>query len=187
MVHRDIKPHNLLLTADGKVVKVLDMGLARLDHPAVEDDQSTVTQEGAVMGTPDYMAPEQALESHTVDIRADLYSVGCTFYYLLAGCVPFPTGTLLQKLNKHQNEEPPALEALRPDVPPGLAGVVRKLMAKKPEDRYQTPAEVAVALTAVCGTPCGPFVEARGNERTVAEGGKGVAHPEAATVNSALA
>ena len=95
MVHRDIKPANLLLTADGKTVKILDMGLARLDQPAADDDKSsTMTQEGAVMGTPDYIAPEQALESHTVDIRADLYSLGCTFYFLLTGRVPFPGGTL---------------------------------------------------------------------------------------------
>src|SRR5579862_9652651 len=104
MVHRDIKPANLLLTTDGKLVKVLDMGLARLDSRSEDDDDksSTMTQHGAVMGTPDYIAPEQALESHTVDIRADLYSLGCTFYFLLAGRVPFPGGTILQKLNKHQ-------------------------------------------------------------------------------------
>ena len=86
MVHRDIKPANLLLTADGKTVKILDMGLARLDRPSADGEaSSTMTQEGAVMGTPDYIAPEQAMESHTVDIRADLYSLGCTFYYLLTG------------------------------------------------------------------------------------------------------
>src|ERR1700719_3572450 len=122
------------------------MGLARLDHPSEDDNSSTMTQEGAVMGTPDYIAPEQALESHTVDIRADLYSLGCTFYYLLTGRVPFPSGTLLQKLNKHQNQEAPAVQAIRPDVPPSVAVVIRKLLAKKPEDRYQTPAEVAVAV-----------------------------------------
>lgn len=83
LVHRDIKPHNLLLTAEGKTVKVLDMGLARLDQPSEDDNSSTMTQEGSVMGTPDYIAPEQAMDSHTVDIRADLYSLGCTFYYLL--------------------------------------------------------------------------------------------------------
>ena len=85
LVHRDIKPHNLLLTADGQTVKVLDMGLARLDPLPGDDRSATMTQEGAVMGTPDYIAPEQALDSHTVDIRADLYSLGCTFYYLLTG------------------------------------------------------------------------------------------------------
>ena len=79
-----------------------------------------MTQEGMVMGTPDYIAPEQALESHTVDIRADLYSLGCTFYFLLTGKVPFPGGTLMQKLIKHQYQEPPTVRVLRPDVPPGL-------------------------------------------------------------------
>ena len=94
MVHRDIKPANLLLTAKGDVVKVLDMGLARLDRPEKDAGaSSTLTQEGAVMGTPDYIAPEQARDSHTVDIRADLYSLGCTLYFLLAGRVPFPGGT----------------------------------------------------------------------------------------------
>jgi eukaryotic-like serine/threonine-protein kinase len=156
LVHRDIKPANLLLTADGSLVKVLDMGLARLDRPAHEEDKgSTMTQEGALLGTPDYIAPEQALESHTVDIRADLYSLGCTFYYLLTARVPFPGGTLLQKLNRHQNQEAPAVEALRPEVAPGVAAVVRRLMAKKPEDRYQTPAELAAALASVSSAGCG--------------------------------
>ncbi len=149
MVHRDIKPANLLLTRDGTLVKVLDMGLARLDQPGDDGDSSTMTQEGAIMGTPDYIAPEQALDTHTVDIRADLYSLGCTFYFLLTGRAPFPGGTLLQKLNKHQNEQPIAVEKLRPEVPPVVARVVRKLMAKRPDDRYQTPAELAEALTAL--------------------------------------
>jgi serine/threonine protein kinase len=146
MVHRDIKPANLLLTADGKTTKILDMGLARLDQAEPDDEKiSTMTQEGAVMGTPDYIAPEQALESHTVDIRADLYSLGCTFYYLLTGRAPF-TGSLLQKLDKHRYAEPPRIESTYSEVPPGIAAIVQKLMAKKPEDRYQTPAEVAAAL-----------------------------------------
>jgi serine/threonine protein kinase len=147
LVHRDIKPHNILLSADGKVVKILDMGLARLDRLATDDDKSsTMTQEGAIMGTPDYIAPEQAMASHSVDIRADLYSLGCTFYYLLTGKVPFPGGTLLEKVLKHQLNEPKSVEQVRPDVPPRVGAVVRKLMAKKPEDRFQTPVEVAAAL-----------------------------------------
>jgi serine/threonine protein kinase len=150
LVHRDVKPQNLLLTADGWVVKVLDMGLARLDRPAADDEKSsTMTQEGTVMGTPDYIAPEQALESHAVDIRADLYSLGCTFYYLLTGRVPFPGGSLFQKVNRHQFEAPEPVERFRPEVPPVVAAVVRKLMAKRPEDRYQTPAELAEALAVV--------------------------------------
>jgi len=146
MVHRDIKPHNLLLTKQG-VVKILDMGLARLTVAGEDGDISTtMTQEGAVMGTPDYIAPEQAEESHTVDIRADLYSLGCTLYQLLAGKVPFPGGTLIQKLKKHQSNQPTPIEMCRSDVPPAVCAVVYKLMAKRPEERYQTPAELVRAL-----------------------------------------
>jgi len=172
MVHRDIKPANLLLGADGKVVKVMDMGLVRQDKAATDDSVGPMTQLGVVMGTPDYMAPEQALESHTVDIRADLYSLGCTFYFLLAGRPPFPTGNFIQKIYKHQHEEAPALEALRPEVPPGVARVVRKLMAKRPEDRYQTPAEVAAVLVSVLSPGSGPAGE---EERPVADGHQAIA------------
>src|SRR5262249_7414794 len=120
LVHRDIKPHNLLLTRDG-VVKVLDLGLARLSHAAEEGEaSSTMTQEGAVMGTPDYMAPEQTLDSHRVDIRADLYSLGCTLYHLLAGRPPFAGGTLGEKIAKHQLQDPVPVEQRRPEVPPGV-------------------------------------------------------------------
>jgi tRNA A-37 threonylcarbamoyl transferase component Bud32 len=152
LVHRDIKPQNLLVTADGRMVKILDMGLARLDHSTADAERSsTMTQEGAIMGTPDYIAPEQAMGSHDVDIRADVYSLGCTFYQLLTGQVPFPGGTLMQKLDGHRFHEPKPVEELRPDVPPAAAAVVRKLMAKKPEERYQTPAEVAAALAGANG------------------------------------
>jgi hypothetical protein len=150
LVHRDIKPHNMLLTADGQTVKILDMGLARLDQPTADGEKSsTMTQEGAVMGTPDYIAPEQVVGSHDVDIRADIYSLGCTFYQLLTGRVPFPGGTLMQKFDGHRFQEPVPVEKLRPDVPSAVAGVVRKLMAKKPEGRYQTPAELVAALAAL--------------------------------------
>lgn len=152
LVHRDIKPHNLLLTADGKTVKILDMGLARIQHGDADDKSSTtLTQEGSVMGTPDYISPEQAEDSHTVDIRADIYSLGCTFYYLLAGRVPFPSGSMAEKLLKHVLDDPQPIEELRPDVFPGVAEVVKKMMAKKPEDRYQTPAEVAGVLASWAG------------------------------------
>ena len=130
LVHRDIKPANLLRTSKGGVVKILDMGLARISAGATAD---VLTQEGAVMGSLDYMAPEQALDSHAVDIRADLYSLGCTVYFLLTGRVPFPGGEASAKLLKHQLEEPVPVEQLRAEVPPGLAAIVRKLMAKKPD------------------------------------------------------
>ncbi len=154
MVHRDVKPANLLLAAKGDVVKVLDMGLARLDRPETDAGaSSTLTQEGVVMGTPDYIAPEQARDSHTADIRADLYSLGCTLYFLLTGRAPFPGGSLTEKLLKHQMDEPRPVEELRPETPPAVTAVVRKLMAKRPADRYQTPAEAAAALASVPVAP----------------------------------
>jgi serine/threonine protein kinase len=154
LVHRDIKPSNLLLTAPAAgsgagVVKIVDFGLARL-APGM-DLTTTLTPANGVMGTPDFMAPEQALGSHDVDIRADLYSLGCTLYWLLTGQVPFPGGTLGQKIARHLNQEAVPVERLRPGVPPAVAAVVGKLMAKLPEDRYQTPAGLAAVLQ--CGLP----------------------------------
>jgi serine/threonine protein kinase len=160
LVHRDIKPANLLLAADGKVLKILDMGLARLDHAANDDRSASMTHDGTVIGTPDYMAPEQALRSHTVDIRADLYSVGCTFYFLLTGNVPFPGGAITEKLLRHQLHEPTPVEKLRPNVPPGVVAVLRRLMAKTPEERYQSPAEAAAALASFTSPSDERFSEA---------------------------
>src|SRR5262249_32603953 len=141
MVHRDIKPSNLLLqqvrsgiTKPAPVVKILDMGLALLEAKANEDTSSELTATGIVMGTPDFLAPEQTRDAHSVDIRADLYSLGCTFYFLLSGRVPFPGNNLGEKLVKHQLDEPTPLEKLRPDVPPRVSAVIRKLMAKNPAD-----------------------------------------------------
>ena len=147
LVHRDVKPSNLILAAAGDVVKVLDLGLARLrmDLDLVETS-SGLTREGSMMGTPDYIAPEQAVDAHSADTRADVYSLGCTLYHLLAGRPPFHGGSLTEKLLRHQQAEPDAIERLRPEVAPGLAGVVRRMMAKRPQDRYQTPGEVARAL-----------------------------------------
>jgi len=145
MVHRDIKPANLLVAKGGQV-KVLDLGLSRFQRAVSETMDATLTRTGSVMGTPDYMAPEQARDSHTVDIRADIYSLGCSLYHLLAGQVPFTGGTGMEKVFKHQLEEPDPIEALRPEVPRDLAKVLRKMMAKQPEDRYATPAAVAEAL-----------------------------------------
>jgi serine/threonine protein kinase len=159
LVHRDIKPANLMVAAvapeqpgalayRGAVLKVLDMGVARLYQLRGNQEEllSTLTQDGAVLGTPDYIAPEQLENAHEADIRADLYSLGCTFHFLLTGQVPFPGGTLIQKLDKQRWATPPAVDQLRPEVSAGVAGVVRKLMAKRPEDRYQTPAELVAAL-----------------------------------------
>src|SRR5262249_35665028 len=98
---------------------------------------------------PDYIAPEQIEDVHHADIRADLYSLGCSLYHLLTGQVPFPGGTLGVKLLKHQTAEPESVETLRPDVPAAVAAIVRRLMAKHPEERFQTPAESPAALTAI--------------------------------------
>jgi WD40 repeat protein/serine/threonine protein kinase len=161
LVHRDIKPANLLLTGNG-LIKILDMGLARLgDNTPTEDDESTaLTRQGVVMGTVDYMAPEQAMNFHSADIRADLYSLGCTFYFLLAGRVPFPGGEALARLLRHREEDPQPIEALRPDVPASVGQIVRKMMAKKPENRYQTPGELAAALQGALSGPV-PVVASR--------------------------
>jgi WD40 repeat protein len=148
MVHRDIKPANLLLTPDGQV-KVLDFGLARFVRESAPG--GPLTQLGAVVGTPDYMAPEQALQPQQADIRADLYSLGCTLYHLLAGQPPFPESNYLEKLMAHQERRPRLVTAFRDDVPADLARVLDRLLAKGPADRYQTPAEVADDLALFAG------------------------------------
>jgi serine/threonine-protein kinase len=143
LVHRDIKPANLFLTSRDRVVKLLDLGLARADSTV---EGGTLTQTGSVVGTPDYISPEQARNSHDVDIRADLYSLGCTLYFLLTGQPPFPGGTLTEKLLKHQLDPAPRVRQLRPEVSPALDAVVYRLMAKRPPDRFATPAELVSTL-----------------------------------------
>jgi serine/threonine protein kinase len=148
MIHRDIKPQNLMLTGgpdtppECRTVKILDFGLARFATTTGGGD----TASGTLLGTVDFMAPEQADDAHRVDIRADVYSLGCTLYYLLAGRPPFPVGTLVQKVMCHVERTPPPLTNFRSDLAPELLDVIGKLLAKKPEDRYQTPAEVVQAL-----------------------------------------
>ena len=127
------------------VIKILDMGLARFfDHR--QDDLTTNFSKGVVVGTADYMAPEQALNFSEVDGRADIYSLGATFYMLLSGEPPFQGDPLTAKLIAHQVKEPTPIRSLRPDVPAEMAAVVAKMMAKKPEDRYQSPGAVVEAL-----------------------------------------
>src|SRR5262249_31485229 len=144
LVHRDIKPHNLMVNSKGQV-KVLDFGLVRvLARPGAAG--ATATQAGSLMGTPDYMAPEQARDAATVDGRAGIYSLGCTLYHLLTGRPPFPGGTGVEKVARHLTEDVPALAAARPDLPAGLAEVVARMTARDPEQRYQTAGEAAAAL-----------------------------------------
>jgi len=191
LVHRDIKPANLLVgrvvdktrAGSGRIqrpdpakprpspwgaVKILDLGLARWKDPATGRASTHVTQMGSVMGTPDFLAPEQARNSHTCDIRADLYALGCTLYFLLAGRTPFVASSVTEKLIQHQVDEPEPVGEVRHamlvnfhlrrgaaklprrvlNVPDHVAAIVKKLMAKRPEDRYQSPDELAQALDA---------------------------------------
>jgi WD40 repeat protein/serine/threonine protein kinase len=149
MVHRDLKPHNLMLAWNGRV-QILDFGLARF---ASEAASAGVTDTGLVLGTVDYIAPEQADSSRQADIRSDIYSLGCTLYHLLTGQPPFPAGTALQKVMAHIEKKPQSLTELCPHLPEGLMTVLERMMAKNPKHRYQTPAEVAVALESFICTP----------------------------------
>src|SRR5262249_13684916 len=146
LVHRDIKPGNILLDRTG-TVKILDMGLARFFRDE-RDDITKKFDDNCVLGTADYCAPEQTLDSHGADIRADVYSLGATFYFLLTGRTPFGQGTTAQKIIWHQVKEPPPLREVNPKVPEGLGKVIARMMAKDPAARYQTPAEVHDALAA---------------------------------------
>jgi formylglycine-generating enzyme required for sulfatase activity/tRNA A-37 threonylcarbamoyl transferase component Bud32 len=153
LVHRDIKPSNLILARDGQqqVVKILDFGLAKAtrEHEATGHD---LTGTGMMLGTPTYMAPEQTLDAAKADIRADIYSLGCTLYFLLTGRPPFQANSQYELLHAHQVKEATPLTEIRGDVPAPLAAVVARMLAKDPAQRYQKPAEVAEALA--------PFVKA---------------------------
>jgi serine/threonine protein kinase/WD40 repeat protein len=187
MVHRDIKPHNLMVTNVRKgesvrreaasatdaasvsttsgVVKILDFGLASLTAEEIVDTlvndadatgglaASQLTAVGTVIGTPDYIAPEQAIDAHAADVRADIYGLGCTLYYLLAGNPPFQESTVMAKLLAHSRQQAEPLSQLRQDVPAELDSLVRRMMAKSPDDRFATPAEVAAALVPFAGVP----------------------------------
>ena len=145
LVHRDIKPGNLLVDTKG-VVKLLDLGLARFFRDT-ETESLTIKHDEKVLGTADYLAPEQAVDSHAVDERADIYSLGCTLYFALTGHPPFTDGTLVQRLLAHQTKAPPPIRKQRPDVPESLVAIVEKMMQKRKDDRYQSAAEVAAALS----------------------------------------
>jgi serine/threonine protein kinase len=144
LVHRDIKPSNILVDRYGKA-RLLDLGLARFCHDE-EDNLTVMYDDKMVLGTADYVAPEQIANSHHADIRADIYSLGATAYYLLAGHPIFPTGSVSQKLIWHGTKEPTPIRQIRPDVSEELATIVMRMLAKEPRQRYQTPAELQAAL-----------------------------------------
>ncbi|QDU80448.1 Serine/threonine-protein kinase PknB [Polystyrenella longa] len=138
IVHRDIKPSNLFIQRDG-IVKLGDLGLAR----SLEDsEEAGVTRAGTTVGTVDYISPEQARNSKAADIRSDIYSLGCTWYHMLTGLPPFPDGSLTNKLHAHAVKPPPNPQIVNEAVPDGVVAIMHRMMAKRPEDRYQTPTEL---------------------------------------------
>lgn len=154
MVHRDIKPHNLMVTSDG-TVKILDFGLAALAPEAIADADTgeargDLTAAGAIMGTPDFISPEQADDARKADIRSDIYSLGATLFFVLTGRPLFTEGDVARKLRSHAEVEPETLDAVLGDVPDGLASIVSRMIAKDPDARFQTAAEVATALQPYC-------------------------------------
>jgi tRNA A-37 threonylcarbamoyl transferase component Bud32 len=156
MVHRDVKPDNLMRADDG-TVKLLDFGLAALTVDPVADG---LTDVDILIGTPDYMAPEQAEDPRDADTRADVYGLGCTLFHLLTGHVPYPADTPLKKILAHR-EKPLPIGDLGADVPPGLTAVLVRMLAKKPDDRFQTPGEVARALEPFTKSTSAPAMPAR--------------------------
>ena len=172
MVHRDIKPANLILTVNRDkrhhTLKILDFGLAKLSSEAAFDNRlfpangapgtavplaSDLTGAGRMLGTPDYIAPEQIDDAQKADIRADIYSLGCTLYFLLTGAPPFQAKNLFELLRQHRQDDPRPLNLVRPEVPAELAAVVAKMMAKEPGKRFPTPADVAKALAPFVAKP----------------------------------
>ena len=139
VIHRDVKPSNILVTPDGHV-KLVDMGLARLHH--VEASSRDLTASGVTLGTFDYISPEQAHDPRNTDVRSDIYSLGCTLYFMLVGQPPFPTGTVLQKLLSHSSDPVPDPRDVRPDLDERVVGILTKMLEKKPADRHQAPQEL---------------------------------------------
>ncbi len=134
IIHRDIKPANLMVSHDRNTIKLLDLGLALMRDA---ESSLTVLHNERVMGTADYLSPEQAIDSHKVDQRTDIYSLGCTFYFMLAGHPPFPEGTIAQRIAKHQTAEPADLTSMRDDCPVPVWRLCQKMMRKNPNDRFQ--------------------------------------------------
>jgi serine/threonine-protein kinase len=196
MIHRDIKPSNLLIVnlanqpsklesgvlgtaLKTDLVKIVDLGLTRLTDTDVSEGSklTALTHHDILMGTPDYIAPEQARHGHSADIRSDIYSLGCTLYFAVAGRPPFGGVTAVEKIMHHQLDEAEPLERVRPGIPPALSVIVRRMLAKQPEQRYQMPLEVAQALDAVArgqfaavavpATPAAPVPEALKETRSL--------------------
>lgn len=164
LVHRDIKPSNLIQDSTG-VVKVLDLGLARFFYASPEG--SDTEDDGLVVGTADYMAPEQSFDSPSADTRADIYSLGCTLYFLLTGKAPFQDKSVARKLLCHQFRKPEPLRTIRPEVPLALSAIVDRMTAKDPVDRYQTPREIVAALQTWVA-PARPSLWSRHNQTVAA-------------------
>ena len=146
VIHRDVKPSNIIITRSGRA-KLIDMGLARLLDTA--EGRGDLTASGVTLGTFDYISPEQARDPRNADIRSDIYSLGCTFFFMLVGRPPFPEGTVLQKLLQHQGDAPPDIRSFQPSIPAEVAFIMQKMMAKDPKQRFQTPAVLIEALTGV--------------------------------------
>jgi len=144
LIHRDIKPSNLLRTPTGQV-KIIDLGLAI--HSENEDER--VTREGTTVGTVDYMAPEQARDSRATTVQSDMYSLGCTFYFLLTGSAPFPGGDITDKLTRHAKSPPPDPQVKRPEIPDSIARIVLRLLAKNPSDRFGSYEELIADLDGI--------------------------------------
>ena len=142
IVHRDIKPSNVLISDDDQV-KLVDMGLARSDNFELSED---MTASGVTLGTFDYISPEQARDPRDADVRSDIYSLGCTLYFMLTGRPPYPGGTMLQKLLSHGNSPPPDPRVLRAEVSEDLTAIIHKMLAKSPEQRYQTARDLIADL-----------------------------------------
>ncbi len=148
VIHRDIKPANILLTREGEP-KLADLGLAL----QIEDEDERVTRDGTTVGTVDYMSPEQARDSRAISIRSDMYSLGCTFYHLLAGAAPFAGGDVPEKLRRHAQEPPPDVRRVRADVPPAVAKLIQRMMAKKPDARFKDYDELIATIDALPPLP----------------------------------
>src|SRR5262249_10714126 len=144
LIHRDLKPSNILVTPHDHA-KILDLGLALIQGEE-EGDREVIGGQGYVVGTMDYIAPEQAQDPLGVDPRSDIYSLGCTLYFALTGRPPFPGGDKLDKILRHRSDEPPPVHQFNPDVPPGFIGLLRRMMAKQPDQRIASAAELRAEL-----------------------------------------